>query len=106
MRRAAKVDDNQKDLVKLLRRLGYSVEPSHMMGRGFPDLVLGQWGVNFLVEIKDSNKVPSKQALTEDQEEFHLGWKGQVDVLNSEDEVIKWDQKQRFKMGRITSVFE
>lgn len=81
MRRSAKVDDNQKELVKQLRQIGCSVAITSMVGRGFPDIVVGYRGVNYLFEIKDENKPPSKRKLTPDELEWHNVWKGSVHVV-------------------------
>lgn len=89
MRRAAKIDDNQTEIVKALRKMGCSVSVTSAVGSGFSDLVVGYRGTNFLVEIKDGSKPPSKQKLTPDQVEFHRYWRGQVAVANSIDEAIR-----------------
>lgn len=44
MRRAAKTDDNQKEIVAAFRRLGFTVAVTSALGQGFPDLVVGKWG--------------------------------------------------------------
>ena len=81
MRHAAKVDDNQKDLVAQLRKAGYSVRHTHQIGQGFADIVVGHKGVNFLFEIKDCRKPPSQRKLTELEQKFHGEWSGQVGVV-------------------------
>lgn len=83
MRRAAKVDTNQPAIVQALREVGATVEPTHMLGRGFPDIVVGFRGVNYLIEIKDGEKSPSKRRLTSDEKEWHLAWNGTVDIVES-----------------------
>ena len=88
MRRAARVDDNQKQIVESLRRFGASVYPTHMVGRGFPDIVVGYRGLNYLFEIKDGEKVPSKQRLTKDELAFFEMWKGSVYKVTTVDECI------------------
>ena len=86
--RAAKVDDNQKAIVKVLRNMGCSVQHLHAVGAGCPDLLVGYKGFNILLEIKDGTNVPSKQKLTPDQVIWHRDWRGQVEVVNSEDTAI------------------
>lgn len=44
MRRAAKVDDNQGEIVAALQRAGCSVQSLAGVGRGFPDLAVGFQG--------------------------------------------------------------
>jgi len=80
MRRAAKVDRNQAEIVAALRAHGASVQPLHTVGQGCPDLLVGFDGQNFLLEIKDGQKIPSKQRLTPDQVEWHSAWGGAVAV--------------------------
>jgi len=49
-RRAARVDANQKEIVTMLRRMGYSVAVTSDCGKGFPDIVVGRSGKNYLFE--------------------------------------------------------
>ena len=88
MRRAARVDDNQRRIVSALRQIGATVFVTSSLGGGFPDLVVGYRGKNFLLEIKDGEKIPSKRRLTRDEEAFILSWNGSVDVVKSVDEAI------------------
>ena len=74
MRKKARVDANQKEIVQQLRKLGVSVLHTHQLGRGAPDLVLGYRNDNFLVELKDGNKTKSQQKLTPDEIEFQEKW--------------------------------
>jgi hypothetical protein len=86
--RAAKVDDNQKEIVKALRTLGCSVQHLHSVGAGCPDLLVGYKGFNILLEVKDGNKSPSQQKLTPDQIIWHRDWRGHVNVVNSSEQAI------------------
>lgn len=81
MRRAAKVDRNQAEIVKALRQAGYSVHDTSRLGGGFPDLVVGLHSVNVLLEVKDGDAVPSKRKLTKDESEFFDTWKGAVFIV-------------------------
>lgn len=81
MRRAAKVDDNQEELVKALRKMGATVAITSAVGSGFPDAVVGFRGVNELVEIKDGSKSPSRRKLTDDQVEFLDCWRGSFEII-------------------------
>ena len=89
MRRAARVDANQPDIVKGLRAVGASVAHIHMVGQGLPDIIVGFRGVNYLLEIKDENKPPSKRRLTPDEKDWHDNWRGSVHVVNNEDEALR-----------------
>jgi hypothetical protein len=75
------VDDNQKELVKGLRELGATVQHLHEVGKGCPDILVGYRGRNYLLEIKDSAKPPSKRRLTKDEKVWHGKWKGSVAVV-------------------------
>lgn len=76
MRRAAKIDANQPEIVKALRQIGCTVQPLHTVGDGCPDLLVGAFGVTLLMEVKDGDKVPSARRLTEDQIVWHGRWTG------------------------------
>ena len=89
MRRAAKVDANQGEIVTALRGIGATVQPLHGVGSGCPDLLAGYRGRNLLIEVKDGSKPPSARKLTPDQTEWHAGWKGQVCVVDSIDDALR-----------------
>lgn len=76
MRRAAKIDANQPEIVKVLRQMGCTVQPLHTVGDGCPDLLVGAFGVTLLMEVKDGSKPPSARRLTPDQEIWHRAWTG------------------------------
>lgn len=88
MRRAAKVDRNQSEIVQALRDAGASVHPCHAAGQGFPDLAVGFRGKNYLIEVKDGALAPSDRKLTPAQKEWHGGWKGHVAVVSSVEEAL------------------
>ena len=83
MRRAAKVDANQREVVAALRGAGASVQLLHAVGEGCPDLLVGYKGLNMLLEVKDGSKPPSAQKLTPQQEIWHQDWRGHRVVVNS-----------------------
>lgn len=85
--RAKKIDDNQKLIVKQLRKCGVSVAITSMLGNGFVDLVLGFRGRNYLIELKDGNKSASRKQLTPDEKEFFDTWSGQVNKCESFKEI-------------------
>lgn len=92
-RKAARVDANQAEIIKAARRLGATVEVTSAVGKGFPDFVMGIFGINFLIEVKDGEKVPSQRKLTDDQVRWHHKWNGTVHVIKSVDEIIELIQK-------------
>lgn len=89
MRRAAKVDANQAQIVEALRVVGCTVQPLHTVGGGCPDILCARAGVNYLLEIKDGRKPPSARALTPDQVEWHDLWRGQVAVVCNVKEALE-----------------
>lgn len=89
MRRAAKVDRNQPEIIRCLRRAGAEVEPLHAVGKGCPDLLVGFRGMNYLLEVKDGEKPPSKRTLTPDQIVWHEKWRGQKEVVKNVEEALK-----------------
>lgn len=52
MRRAAKVDSNQTEVVEAFRTLGCSVQSLAALGKGVPDIMVSLGGITWLVEIK------------------------------------------------------
>ena len=47
-----RVDANQAVIVAVLRAAGASVFDTHELGHGYPDLTVGFFGRNYLIEIK------------------------------------------------------
>ena len=89
MRHKPRLDSNQKDIVKELRQYpGVSAHSVASLGHGFPDVIVGFRGRNYLVEIKDPNKPPSARKLTDDEKAWHETWTGQVDVAETTEQII------------------
>lgn len=88
MRKAARVDRNQAEIVAALRAIGCSVQPLHSIGQGCPDLLIGYRGVNHLAEIKDGERPPSERELTPDQAKWHVEWRGHAMVITSVEEAL------------------
>ena len=85
-RYAARVDTNQKEIVKSLRKIGATVQPLHSVGEGCPDLLVGYRGINFLIEVKNLDGFGNKK--TPAQIEWHDEWRGQVNIVTSVSEAI------------------
>jgi hypothetical protein len=81
--RAKKVDFNQMEITATLRKIGATVQSLATVGNGCPDLLVGFQGINYLMEIKDGNKVPSAQELTPYQVKWHIEWCGKVHIVRS-----------------------
>ena len=89
MRRAARVDGNQAEIVKALRQIGASVATCHAVGQGFPDICVGYNGDTFLLEIKDPTKPKGDQKLTPLQVEWHQSWRGHVAVVKTVQQALE-----------------
>lgn len=85
MRRRAKVDDNQKEVVQALRAAGCSVQSLATTGAGVPDLLVGYGGQNYLLEVKNPQ---GRNRLTPAQKEWHAKWRGQCAVVRSVQEAF------------------
>jgi hypothetical protein len=88
MRRAAKVDRNQPEIVRALRQAGASVQCLHTIGQGCPDLLVYARGDLRLMEIKDGLQPPSGQKLTHDEQMWHMLWRGPVHIVTSVEEAL------------------
>jgi hypothetical protein len=89
VRRAARIDANQQEIVKALQAIGASVAPLSTVGSGMPDLLVGFKGKNFLLEVKDGEKAPSARRLTDDQLLWLAAWKGQSAVVYSIEDAVR-----------------
>ena len=91
MRRAAKTDRNQIDIVAAFRSAGANVQPLHQVGGGVPDLLVGIGGKLMLVEVKDGKRPPSDRELTPEQVKWHAAWEGYpVYVITDVSEVYRF----------------
>jgi Holliday junction resolvase len=82
--KAAKIDANQPEIVKALRKCGISVHSTAAIGKGFPDLVCAKGDKAWLIEVKGP-----KGKLTDDQVEFMSAWQGDVHIARSVDDALK-----------------
>lgn len=88
MRRAARVDENQSDIVAALRAIGSTVRVISQ-GDGIPDLLVGFMGKTILLEVKDGKKPPSARKLTPAEQKFFDEWRGgSLAIVNTVDEAI------------------
>lgn len=88
MRRAARVDENQAEIVLGLRKFGASVQPLHAVGQGCPDLLVGYRNRNYLIEVKNPEKPKADQNLTPRQVGWHSDWQGHVRIVRTTEEAI------------------
>lgn len=80
-RYAARVDENQKDIVEALRKIGCDVL---VLGRPV-DLLVGWRAHNYLLECKSGRSYTG----TLEQREWIKNWKGQVRVVQSPQEAVE-----------------
>ena len=85
MRRAARADINQPDIVRKLRTMGASIWHTHTIGRGGPDIVIGYCGVNVLAEIKRNER----EQLTAAEVQFHATWQGRIVTIRTEGDAVQ-----------------
>ena len=82
MRARGRLDANHGEIVKYLRSIGCSVQSLAGIGKGCPDLLVSRSGVNFVFEVKDPDKPPSAQKLTEDEQKWWDNWTGAGGVIH------------------------
>jgi hypothetical protein len=85
LRRAAKVDLNHEEIVKVLRLAGCSVLSLAPVGEGVPDLLVysPRMRRTFLAEVKNGAEVPSHRGLNAQQRAFADHWGGPIYVITS-----------------------
>ncbi len=83
MRRAAKIDATQSDIVDALRAVGAHVTSLAAVGGGVPDLLVSRAARWYLLEVKDGNQPPSARLLTPEQKRWHAAAQAPVHIANS-----------------------
>jgi hypothetical protein len=87
MRRAARRDDNEKEIIAAMRAEGAYVK--QINDEGLFDLLVSHRGETLLVEVKDGAKPPSARRLTDAEQKFHDEWPGSdLYIVNSVEEAI------------------
>lgn len=81
-----RADNNQEAIVKALRTCGATVHITNQVGDGFPDVAVGIFGKNFLIEIKNKD---ARGKLSTEQIIFRDKWKGKIHVVETVDEALK-----------------
>ena len=88
-RYSARTDDNEKDIVSDLRKLGFKVETGH------DDILVGYQGNTFWYEIKKPESVSKKTGLINEsakkpsQIKLEKEWKGHYKIVSSLEEILK-----------------
>ena len=87
MRRAARRDANEGDIIKAMRGEGAYVKVIN--DEGLFDLLVSHRGQTLLVEVKDGAKPPSARRLTDAEQKFHDEWPGSdLYIVNSVEEAL------------------
>lgn len=92
MRRAARRDAGEQDIIKAMRACGAFVKVIN--DEGTFDLLVGYTGTSgrfytLLLEIKDGSKPPSARRLTDAEAKFHNEWPGDnLHIVNSVQEAL------------------
>ncbi|MGR3221210.1 MAG: hypothetical protein ACUZ8H_15555 [Candidatus Anammoxibacter sp.] len=88
-RRAARIDENQPEIVKALRKIpGVTVELGH------DDILVGYQGVTYWFEIKDPGAVSKRTGEILDsekkdsQKKLESEWKGQYSIVWNIDQIL------------------
>ena len=81
MRRAAKIDANQPEIVEAFRSMGCDVLHTHTLGKGAPDLFVAWSGIWLAIEVKTQ-----RGTLTEAQERLYAGLKTRPRIVRNVDE--------------------
>lgn len=79
-----RTDGNQAAIAAALRRIGATVQDIHEVGKGCPDLLVGYYGRNWLIECK----MPGEQ-LTSDESRWHYLWGGRVNIVCSSLQAVR-----------------
>lgn len=90
MRRAAKRDDNEREIIKALEAVGCMVQQLSQ-GDGVPDLLVGvPSGRLIVLEVKDGAKPKSSRKLTEKELAWHARWnRWPVFVVETVEDAVK-----------------
>jgi len=89
VRRIAKIDANQPEIVQALRKAGARVTTLHRVGGGVADLLVSFRRAWFLLEIKNGAKPPSKRKLTPDEARWIAEQEAVVHVVESTEQALQ-----------------
>lgn len=85
-RRAARTDENQTEVVKLFRQLGWYVLIVSQL-KNCCDIIVSRNGRTVAVEIKDGKKPAASRKLSPGEQEFKDKWQGEYALVESLDDV-------------------
>jgi Holliday junction resolvase len=84
VRRAAKVDMTQDQIVSALRAAGATVQSLAQVGKGCPDLLVARRGEMYLIECKTGKAKPNEL-----QQKWHIEWNAPVFVVYGAEDALK-----------------
>lgn len=84
MRRAAKVDANQEQIVSALRAAGATVQSLAAIGMGCPDVLVAFRGGMHLLELKHGKGKPNEL-----QGRWHVAWGAPVHVVYGPEDALR-----------------
>jgi len=87
MRTAARKDTNHEQIVKLFKKLGWSVLDIAQL-KNCCDIFVSKKQITIAIEIKDGEKPPSQRKLTDGELKFKNEWKGFYQIVICDDDVI------------------
>lgn len=87
-RQAARIDENQPEIVDKLRRMGFSVQT------GMDDILVGSKGKTFWFEIKTPDQVKKSGgykagALKDSQKKLLSEWRGHYKIVHSIEQILE-----------------
>ena len=88
MRRAARIDENQPEIIHALRKAGAAVTPLHRVGGGVSDLLVSWRQRWFLLEVKNPLKPKADQDLTPGQKRWVGAQHAPVHIVYSAEEAV------------------
>lgn len=89
MRRKAKVDHNQAEIVAALEKAGAVVTSLAKVGDGVTDLLVSRAGKWYVLEVKNDKQPPSKRVLTPKQQAWHARQHAKVHIVKSPGEALQ-----------------
>lgn len=95
-RRAARTDDNQKEIVDIFRKLGWYVLIVSQL-KNCCDIIVSKNGRTVAVEIKDGSKIESKRRLTDGEQKFKQEWQGEYALIESLEDVQELNRAKTSK---------
>lgn len=89
MRRAAKVDANQSEIVAALEKAGASVTSLAAVGKGVPDLLVAYRGCWYLLEIKNPERSRKRRGFLATQAAWSDGQRAPVRLVMDVDDALR-----------------